>query len=92
VLIRKSDQAEFGVEWFQATFDKLIERLECLLVRLYRGKVFEHLEMEWRTGRNAGNRQELSPDEKAVDFLGLQWHLDQAPESDCIEFARLLGE
>ncbi len=89
-MIRKSDGLEFGLSWYQSTFDKLVAKLMDALKKIYRGNIADALGLGW-TLDNVG-RLVLSPDEDAIDYLGDQWKINEADESRREELAQLIAE
>ncbi len=90
-MIRKEDGAEFGVEWYQSTFDALVSKMNFALERMYKGPTFAPVAMAWKPD-NFGRRWMLAPDEAAIDYLAKKWRLTQGNQRTCDEFADLVAK
>ncbi len=91
-LIRKSDGIEFGVPWYQAKFDGLVDKLSQLLATLYGGKIYAPLHMCWGPDSACKGRRVLVKEPAAMSYLGRLWKVSERDQEACTEFSRLVGE
>lgn len=89
-LIRKSDGVEFGLAWHRNLFESLVIKISRLLMRIYRGSIWQPMAMSW--SEESKGRQSLSPDPFAIALLSERWDIQNADADTASQFAGLVGE